>query len=48
MTLAEGKKALAVRLIYRDQQKTLLLAQAQAIQEKVVAALKKEYNIKVR
>jgi len=46
--LAEGKKALAVRLIYRDKQKTLLLAQAQAVQEKVVAALKKEYNIKVR
>ena len=44
----KGRKALAVRLTYRDDEKTLTLPEAQAIQDKVVSTLKKEYNISVR
>lgn len=43
-----GKKALAIRFYYRDQNKTLSLTEAQKIHDQVVAALKKKYNIKVR
>lgn len=46
--MEKGKKALAVRLTYRDDEKTLTLSEAQAVQDKVVFALKKEYNISVR
>ncbi|MEK7653512.1 MAG: phenylalanine--tRNA ligase subunit beta [Patescibacteria group bacterium] len=46
--LPEGKKALAIRLTYRDNKKTLKLEEAQKIHNKVVVKLKKEYNIKVR
>ena len=43
-----GKKALAIRLAYRDPEKTLTTEQAQAEHQKIVEVLKKEYNIKVR
>lgn len=46
--VAYGHKALAIRMIYRDLNKTLELAEAQKTHDKIVAALKKEYNIKVR
>lgn len=46
--MPEGIKALAIRMIYRDLNKTLELTEAQKAHEKVVAALKKEYNIVVR
>ncbi|MFA5029500.1 MAG: phenylalanine--tRNA ligase subunit beta [Patescibacteria group bacterium] len=46
--LAVNKKALAIRIVYRDLNKTLELAEAQAAHQKIVAALKKGYNIKVR
>jgi len=46
--MPEGLKALAIRIVYRDLNKTLELAEAQVAHEKVVAALKKEYNINVR
>lgn len=46
--LPQGKKALAIRLSYRSKDKTLELSEAQAVHEKVVAKLKKEYNISVR
>jgi len=43
-----GKKALAIRINYRDDNKTLELSEAQKIQDKVVANLKKEYNVTIR
>ncbi|MFA6228088.1 MAG: phenylalanine--tRNA ligase subunit beta [Patescibacteria group bacterium] len=46
--LPEGKKALAIRIVYRDLNKTLELAEAQKAHDKVVAELKKSYNISVR
>lgn len=46
--IPEGSKALAVRIIYRDSDKTLELAEAQKVHERVVARLKKEYNVRVR
>ncbi|MFA6593975.1 MAG: phenylalanine--tRNA ligase subunit beta [Candidatus Buchananbacteria bacterium] len=46
--LPEGKKALAIRMVYRDLNKTLELAEAQIAHDKVVAELKKSYNIVVR
>jgi len=46
--IPEGKKALAIRIIYRDISKTLESAEAQATHDKVVAELKKSYNIGVR
>lgn len=44
----EGKKALAIRIIYRDLNKTLELSEAQDAHDKVVDSLKKLYNITVR
>jgi phenylalanyl-tRNA synthetase beta chain len=44
----ECKKALAIRIVYRDLNKTLELAEAQTTHDKVVAELKKVYNISVR
>ncbi|MFA6526180.1 MAG: phenylalanine--tRNA ligase subunit beta [Candidatus Buchananbacteria bacterium] len=44
----EGKKALAIRIVYRDLNKTLELKEAQDAHEKVVDVLKKSYNIVVR
>lgn len=46
--VAAGKKALAIRVVYRRDDRTLELAEAQKIHEKVVDVLKKEYNITVR
>lgn len=46
--IPEGKKALAIRVVYRDEEKTLELAEAQKVHDKVVDKLKKEYNVKVR
>lgn len=46
--ISAGKKALAIRISYRSKDKTLELSEAQAVHEKVVAKLKKEYNISVR
>ncbi|MFA6422612.1 MAG: phenylalanine--tRNA ligase subunit beta [Candidatus Buchananbacteria bacterium] len=54
MSLYEGdkidnnKKALAIRITYRHGERTLELAEAQKIHDKVVELLKKVYNIKVR
>ena len=46
--VAEGKKAVAIRIIYLDENKTLKLEEAQSIHHRVVEELKKKYNIKVR
>ncbi len=46
--ISKGKKALAIRIEYRDNEKTLTLQEAQAIHDKVVAGLKKSYNINIR
>ena len=46
--IPEGKKALAIRIIYRDLNKTLELIEAQSIHEKIIEALKTAYNIKLR
>jgi phenylalanyl-tRNA synthetase beta chain len=46
--LPEGKKALAIRIIYRDLNKTMELSEAQTAHDKVVVELKKSYNINVR
>jgi len=46
--ISEGKKALAIRVTYRHDDKTLELKEAQTTHEKVVDKLKQEYNIKVR
>ena len=46
--VTEGTKGLAIRITYKDKEKTLKLEEAQAVHEKVVAQLKKLYNIKVR
>jgi len=46
--IPEGHKALAIRIVYRDLDKTLELVEAQKIHEQVVVKLKKEYNVKVR
>jgi len=46
--IANGKKALAVRIVYRDKNKTLELKEAQNAHDKVVSELKREYNIVVR
>ncbi|MDO8669607.1 MAG: phenylalanine--tRNA ligase subunit beta [Candidatus Buchananbacteria bacterium] len=46
--IPKGKKALAIRINYRDDNKTLELAEAQKIHNKVVEKLKKEYNISIR
>ena len=43
-----GQKALAIRINYRDDNKTLELSEAQSIHNKVVDKLKKEYNISIR
>jgi phenylalanyl-tRNA synthetase beta chain len=43
-----GKKALAIRLTYRNSEKTLELSEAQSVHEKVVTLLQKEYGIRVR
>ena len=43
-----GKKALAIRINYRDDNKTLELTEAQKVHDKVVDKLKKEYNITIR
>lgn len=43
-----GKKALAIRINYRDDNKTLELIEAQKVHDKVVDKLKKEYNIVIR
>lgn len=46
--IAVGKKALAIRMTYGRDDRTLELTEAQKIHDSVVAALKKEYNIIVR
>jgi len=46
--IASGKKALAIRITYRHDDKTLALPEAQVVHNKVVDALKKEYNINIR
>ena len=46
--IPEGHKALAIRIVYRDLDKTLELDEAQKIHEQVVVKLKKEYNVRVR
>jgi len=46
--ITKDKKALAIRIIYRDNNKTLELKEAQSAHDKVVAELKKSYNIVVR
>jgi phenylalanyl-tRNA synthetase beta chain len=46
--MPEGIKALAIRIIYRDLNKTLELVEAQKAHERVVAELKKNYNINIR
>lgn len=46
--IADGKKALAIRITYRHDDKTLALPEAQAVHNKVVDALKKEYNVSIR
>jgi len=46
--IAESKKALAIRITYRHDDKTLALPEAQAVHGKVVDALKKEYNVTIR
>jgi phenylalanyl-tRNA synthetase beta chain len=46
--VAEGKKALAIRMVYRDLNKTLELTEAQKIHDQVVIELKKSYNIVIR
>ena len=43
-----GKKALAIRINYRYDNKTLELTEAQKVHDKVVDKLKKEYNITIR
>ncbi len=43
-----GKKALAIRVTYRDDSKTLTLAEAQLIHQQVVGELKRVYNVSVR
>lgn len=44
----KSKKALAIRIVYRNREKTLELTEAQSVHEKVIALLQKEYDIKVR
>lgn len=44
----KGKKALAIRITYRDKDKTLKLEEVQEAHKKVVTQLEKKYNIKVR
>jgi phenylalanyl-tRNA synthetase beta subunit len=39
---------LAIRIVYRNKEKTLELSEAQSAHEKVVVLLQKEYGIKVR
>ncbi|MFA5047675.1 MAG: phenylalanine--tRNA ligase subunit beta [Patescibacteria group bacterium] len=46
--IGEGKKALAIRVTYRHDDRTLELKDAQSTHEKVVEKLKQEYNIRVR
>jgi phenylalanyl-tRNA synthetase beta chain len=46
--IPKGKKALAIRVHYRNDEKTLELADAQSAHDKVVEKLKKEYNITIR
>ncbi|MFA4871550.1 MAG: phenylalanine--tRNA ligase subunit beta [Patescibacteria group bacterium] len=46
--VADGKKAVAIRVVYLDENKTLKLEEAQSIHHRVVEELKKRYNIKVR
>ena len=46
--ISEDQKALAIRITYRHDDKTLELKEAQSTHEKVVEKLKQEYNIKVR
>lgn len=46
--IPSGKKALAIRIIYRDEKKTLKSVQAQKVHDMVVTKLKKEYNITIR
>ncbi len=44
----EHKKALAVRIVYQSEDKTLKAEEAQQVHDRVVAELKKVYNAKVR
>lgn len=46
--IAAGKKALAIRITYRHDDKTLTLPEAQAVHGRVVDRLKKEYNVNIR
>ena len=46
--IPKGKKALAIRIVYRDDNKTLELLEAQKIHNQVVEKLKKEYNVNIR
>jgi phenylalanyl-tRNA synthetase beta chain len=46
--VAEGTKGLAIGIVYRNQEKTLKLEEAQAVHKLVVVDLQKLYNIKVR
>lgn len=46
--IPEGKKALAIRIIYRNLNKTLELIEAQKIHDKIIVELKKAYNINTR
>jgi len=46
--IPDGQKALAIRITYRHDEKTLELIEAQSAHQKVVEKLKQEYNIVVR
>jgi phenylalanyl-tRNA synthetase beta chain len=46
--IPKGKKALAIRVHYRNDEKTVLQTEVQSVHEKVVDKLKKEYNITIR
>jgi len=46
--VADNQKALAIRIVYRNDGKTLTMTDAQNVHNKVVGKLKKEYNIGVR
>lgn len=46
--VGDSNKALAVRVVYRHEEKTLELGEIQKIHNKVVEKLKKEYNVIIR
>ena len=46
--IPRGQKALAIRIVYRDDNKTLELLEAQKVHTQVVEKLKKEYNVNIR